>query len=396
MRKIFIWALFGFMAVSLVPANAAEISVTSKLDVEVYGYVKLDASYDTQRTSAGDLMFYVLPEKDGKDNEFNMTAKETRLGLNIRVPEAGNAVITGKIETDFYGSSSHNSPNPRLRLGYVDIAFGNTSIRAGQDWETFISVIPRVVNFSYLADTGALGLRRPQVRLTQILDIAEQTKLVAKVAAARSIGQDIDGGGQDDGSAAGFPTIQGNLLLETPILVNQTPARLGVSGHWGQERVAAYTSGDTTSDEKDYDSWSVIGNLILPLCHRQTSRGIMSAAIQGTIWTGENLDTYYGGIGQGVNAAEEQGIRASGGWAQLVLNPMDKVNLNVGYGIDDPKDTDLSKGNRSRNSSIFTSVFVNVLPQVTVAFEYAHMKTEYKDSDNGVNDRFQGAVLYKF
>ena len=73
-------------------AQAADtnlVSVLSKFEMKIYGYVKLDASYDTQRTSAGDLMFYVLPEVNGdKDDEFNMTAKETRLGLDILGPHS--------------------------------------------------------------------------------------------------------------------------------------------------------------------------------------------------------------------------------------------------------------------------------------------------------------------
>lgn len=376
---------------------AAELNVKSKFDVEIYGYIKLDASYDTQRTAVGDLMFYVLPEgPDGKDSEFNMTAKETRLGLNIRVPEVGDAVITGKAEMDFYGSTSHNAPNPRLRLGYVDVALGNTSFRAGQDWETFVSILPRIVNFSFLADSGGLGLRRPQFRVTQVVDLADRTKLIAKAAVARTIGQDIDGGGQDDGAASGFPTAQGNLMLETPMPAVEAPVKIGVSGHWGQEKVAAHEFDDIMRDEKNYDTWSVMGTLVLPVFKAETGRGAMSAALQGTVWTGENLDTYLGGIGQGINAELERGIRASGGWAQFVFNPTDRLNLNMGYGIDDPKDTDLSDGARSRNSSIFTSVFYDVLPGVTMMFEYTHMKTEYKNTPDGVNDRFQGAVRYSF
>ena len=88
-------------------AQAADtnlVSVLSKFELKIYGYVKLDASYDTQRRSAGDLMYYVLPEvNEDKDNEFNMTAKETRLGLDIKAPEVGSVKTTGKIETDFYG-----------------------------------------------------------------------------------------------------------------------------------------------------------------------------------------------------------------------------------------------------------------------------------------------------
>lgn len=385
-RKRLVTGLLGFAATSLMAGAEPDF------DVDIYGYIKLDASYDTHRTTPGDLMFYVLPKADERKNEFNMTAKETRLGLNIRAPELARTVMSGKVEMDFYGSASHNSPNPRLRLGYLDFAFENTSVRAGQDWETFITVLPRIVNFSFLANSGGLGLRRPQLRVTQVLNVAEDTKLISKVAAARTISQDIDGDGQDDGAAAGFPTAQGNLAIETPLLVRESPARIGVSGHWGREQVDAYKANGSMREKKDYDTWSMICSLVLPVFARNGK----SAAIQGTIWTGENLNAYFGGIGQGINPELERGIRASGGWAQLVLAASDRLNLNLGYGIDDPKDGDLGDTCRSRNRSLFASVFYTVLPGTTLAFEYTNMKTEYKNTDAAVNNRFQGAVRYGF
>ncbi|MFH0878467.1 MAG: DcaP family trimeric outer membrane transporter [Lentisphaerota bacterium] len=369
------------------------INVTSKFKVSLYGYVKLDASYDTHRTSAGDLMFYVLPEVAGeKDDEFNMTAKETRFGLDIAGPEMGSAKTTGKIETDFYGpGGSANSPNLRLRLAYADVAwqkglFGY-SFRAGQDWETFITVVPKILNFSYLADAGALGLRRPQFRGT--LDFGENdTKMIVKVAAARTIGEDIDGGGQDDGVDSGRPTVQYNVVLQSKLWTSK-PAKIGVSGHYGMETLDTSVSGKVTNvDSADYDTWSVIGSLILPVSEK--------VALQGTVWTGENLDTYFGGIGQGINKTLETAIAAKGGFGQLVVDLTDALNVNVGYGLDDPDDADLSKGNRAKNSMIFASVFYKLNAAATLGFEYSNITTSYAEGDDAKNNRFQGSAIYKF
>ena len=142
-----------------------------------------------------------------------MTARETRLGLELAGPDIENLKTTGKVEVDFYGNGgSQNSPNLRLRLAYLDVAMpSGTAVRAGQDWETFLTVIPRTVNIAILADVGAIGLRRPQFRVTQDIPLYDKTKLVAKVAAARTIGQDIDAGMQDDGADSGYPSVQYNL-----------------------------------------------------------------------------------------------------------------------------------------------------------------------------------------
>ncbi len=389
-------AAAGLAAIS---AAAVEIAVPSPaageaplLTLKPYGYVKLDASYDTQKTASGDLMFYVQPKVDGEsDNEFNMTAKETRLGLELTGPDIEALKTSAKIETDFYGNSgTANSPNLRMRLAYVDVAMSSgTAVRAGQDWETFITVIPRIVNFSYIADSGALGIRRPQFRVSQDIPVYNQAKLVASVAAARTIGEDIDSGMQDDGADAGYPSLQYNLRLQTPLLVKQKPATFGISGHWGNETVDQTISNQViAADAQDYETWSVIGSMILPV-HAKV-------ALQGTIWQGKNLDTYYGGVGQGINKTLRKEIGASGGYIQLITDLTEKLNWNLSYGIDDPDDKDLNTGNRSKNQMIFSSIYYKITSAVTAAFEYSYMTTDYMNQANAANNRFQGAMIYKF
>ncbi len=371
------------------PAPAL-VPVLSKFSLTIYGYVKLDASYDTSRASGGDLAFYVMPREAGeKDDEFNFTARETRLGLELKCPEYGDTRVSGKIEADFYGKGGDaNTPVPRLRLGFVDIANNGWLVRAGQDWETFITAIPKIDNFAYLADAGALGLRRPQLRVQKEFNISDDSKVVAKVAAARTIGQDLDGGGQDDGADASFPTAQYNLTYESKLFAGKT-AKIGVSGHFGRETMDTVVDNQVVgSDDKDYDTWSVIGSVVLPVTEW--------AAIQGSIWKGANLDTYYGGIGQGVNTKLDTSICAIGGWGQLVFDVTKDLNWNVGYGIDDPDNEDLNDKDRSKNQILFSSLFYKLLPPVTLIFEYSYMKTDYKASDNEEDNRFQGSVMYTF
>ncbi len=393
MRKSVGLCLVLLLAVAVDAAVGAEAKTTTlPFTLKPYGYVKLDASYDTQRTAAGDLMFYVLPKVDGKkDNEFNMTARESRLGLALSGPDAPGIKTTGKFEVDFYGSGGgHNTANLRMRLAYLDLAFDNgLSLLAGQDWETFITVIPRIVNFSYLADAGALGLRRPQVRVTQKLDMSSDTAVIGKIAAARTIGQDIDGGGQDDGVDSGTPTLQYNLILETKVLTEKK-TRASVSGHYGRETLDGVNEDGkiVKVDEKDYNTWSVIGSLYLPMTK--------ILALQGTIWTGENLDTYFGGIGQGINAKEEKAISAKGGFIQLLIDPTDKWSCSLNASVDDPDDGDLSAGNRSKNELLMANAFYKLTTAVTLAAEYSHMKTSYKDRDAASNDRVQVAAIYRF
>lgn len=376
---------------SVVPTlTVNQPSGKSIFTLKPYGYVKLDASYDTTRVQIGDYALYVLPKINGEqDNEFNMTARETRLGLELMGPDTEDLKTTGKIETDFYGpSGTANSANLRMRLGYLDLAHSSGfSVRAGQDWETFITVIPRMLNIAILNDSGLLGIRRPQCRLSQEMPMGS-SKFIAKVAAARPIGQDLDGGGQDDGADSGAPAFQYNALLETP-LMTATASKFSFSGVIGRDTLDTMVTNKVVGvDEDHYNTWAMIGSAFLPV-HQKV-------ALQGTLWTGANLQTYYGGIGQGINLTKHTSISAKGFWVQIMTDPMEKLNWNLGYGLDDPNDDDLNKGDRARNNTIFTSLYYKLTTAVIVAIEYSNITTAYLRGDDATDNRFQGSMIYKF
>jgi len=359
--------------------------VTSSFDITLYGYIKVDAIYDSQATVIGDLGFFVKPKIDGEsDNEFNMTARETRLGLKIGGPTVYDGKLSARIEIDFYGrSDSENGYHPRLRLGYIDWAFEDWSMRFGQDWETFITVAPKTVNFDTMADKGALGLRRAQARLTKNFNLSDTSSIFVKAAAATTIAPDENQDGQADGKDSGVPTFQYNLGYMGKILTEKK-SRMSVSGHYGTETYHY----EGRVDSKNVDTWSVIGSLHMPIVDKVT--------LAGTIWTGSNLDTYFGGVGQGINSETLEGIGASGGWVQLMYFPTEKLNVNLSYGIDDPDNEDLNAGMRSKNTVYGVNGYYSFTKALIGCLEFQRIATEYYTMDEAVDNRFQAAMKYVF
>ena len=386
------WIALALVVCCAIPAFALEVTVPDAgLRLQIYGYLRADLSHDTQATAPkGDFAFYVLPEANGeKDAQTHFGARESRLGLNLFGPDSANWKTTGKLEMDFYGGDKANAYNPRMRLAYLDLAHSSGfSFRFGQDWETFTEVTPRIVNFAYLSDVGAIGLRRPQARATQELKVTDNTKLVLKIAAAQTVGEDLDGGTFEDGADADWPTAQFNVALHQKLWTEKS-ARIAFSGHYGQETVdESVSNAVVAADSQDFDSWSAQGSVFLPICKQ--------LAVQGNLWKGENLDTYFGGIGQGVNMALGREIEAQGGWAQLLYDPTDKLAFGFGYAVDDPKDEDIAEGKPSKNQSIFVNVYYKFTAAVTALAEYTHMTTDYLGRDDAENDRVQVAMKYAF
>ena len=77
--------------------NAKKNGLWSSLDIQFYGYIKADASYDDSRTTPGNFIVWVNSETTNKnDDEFNLTANQTRMGFNITGPAGMQASFVYK------------------------------------------------------------------------------------------------------------------------------------------------------------------------------------------------------------------------------------------------------------------------------------------------------------
>lgn len=78
-------------------------AVRSKYEMDIYGFIKVDAAYDTDRMDAGNFARWVVSEDEGgDDDDFSITANQSRLGLNVKGPDLLGGKTSGKIEVDFY------------------------------------------------------------------------------------------------------------------------------------------------------------------------------------------------------------------------------------------------------------------------------------------------------
>lgn len=360
---------------SLHTQSWAEGNVSSKYDGKIYGWLHLSMSYDSHYIYNGNMAFWVLPEGDttNNDNELNITANWTRLGYSVTGPEIGGAASRGKIEIDFSGGGAENKAMIRMRHAYMEILWPNgCSLLAGQSWDLMMSQYPKTVNFPIHWYAGNIGFRRPQLRLTKILDKDEDSELTAKLALSRTIGDAIALSPGDTGEDSGFPTVQ------TSVRYTSEAFEVGLSGHFGQEEYD--TAADGTHDV--YKTWSGRLDLVIPA-------GI--AGLKASVWTGTNMDTYLGGIGQGVNVSEKWTIDARGGWAMIYAGP-----INVGGGIDAPKVDQLPSGARQQNVSIFINTFQKIHEAVKVGMELSYWQTMYKDAADGDAVRAQVTFMHDF
>ncbi len=365
--------------------------VWSNLDIQLYGYLKLDAAYDSSRIDNGNYAKWVERENtNSNDDQFNMTANETRLGMLINGPDDGVLKASGRVETDFYGGGDENKAHLMMRHAYMKLDWpaDRFSILAGQTSDVISPLFPSMVNLTVGWWTGNIGYRRPQFRLTKEYGLDAQTDLKLEGALARTIGRDNTSltGTTDSGEEAGFPSVQARAGLLLPFF---GPKRtdVGLSGHWGQEEY------DTTAGgrNEEFTSWSLNLDFTQPVNQW--------LSVKSEMFTGENLDAYLGGIGQGVTlsgANQYEEIGSKGGWIAAALGPWDKARFNVGIGMDDVERGNVNAGDRTQNQSVFGNVFYSLSKSVEWAFELSHWRTEYRGSGDGDAMRAQTALIYRF
>ncbi len=350
-----------------------------------YGYIKLDASVDSDAIEPGNFARWVAdPALEQPHRHFNITARQTRLGLWIIGPEESSFQARGRVEIDFYGGGGENKNGVQLRHAYIQLDWPERDLRliAGQTFDIISPLVPRTVNYTVAWWSGNIGYRRPLVSLTHTAGEGPH-RLILTGGVSRTIGDDFKPTEPGDaGADSGLPSVQARGAYAWDM--HGRSGSIGVSGHWGQEDVGTLLE----LEDSEFDSWSVNLDLSIPIGSKVT--------LKAEAFTGQNLDDYFGGVGQGVNIDLDREVEASGGWLSIEIDPNDKVRLGVGFGIDNPEDGDLDVGARTLNRSVWGNFFYDFTDYLSTAWEVSWWATDYKDRGEGTAFRFQGAMIFSF
>lgn len=387
-------------SLALAATDTSPVKIDTPLfDIEFYGTIKLDAAFDDSRASVGNYARWVESEDVISDDEqFNMTANQTRLGLKVKGPEVEKIKTSGQVEIDFYGAgTAENKAEVMLRHAFMKMDWTELSLSmlAGQTTDIISPLTAPTVNYSAGWWQGNIGYRRPQIRLTKGLQVDTDKEIKLEAGATRTITDRkfvyTASTDPDSGADAGVPTAQGRVSFTFPSF-NHKPGTIGVSGHWGLESQHETNELGTITGEEDYDSWSGNLDIRLPITD--------AFLLQAEGFIGENLGPYLGGIGQSFDSAQKDVIAAKGAWAAITLGPWGKWQFNVGTGIDEVDEDDVTANAKAppRTSNIvyFGNGTYSLTANLQFALEIMYMETSYKDAPDGDNWREQFAAIYKF
>jgi len=353
-----------------------------------YGFIKVDAAYDSQETNQGNFALYVEPEEGASDSDqFSLTARATRLGLDLAGPPAAGADVLGRVELDFFGSAMQdNKSGVLLRHAYAEMKWERARFLFGQTFDVLSPLWPDTLNYTVGWVAGNIGYRRPQVRYERLCGDPQGVSFLSQASVNRTISPETLGA-HDPGQTSGFPTFEAREAVTFQI--DGRPLTFGVSGHYGQEDVEGHpTKEGATGLPEDSDSWSVAGDLSWAVTPK--------LQLKAEVFAGDHLDSFLGGINQGINLETGEAVSSLGGWAQLGYDLPGGWKTHAGYTTDDPDDDDLAATMRSRNQSIYGNLIYEFNAQLAMGAELSYWTTDYLENSDADAVRVQWTGLYRF
>jgi hypothetical protein len=388
MKKVLLFALVLLLAI---PAASFAGSATSRWDLTIGGYVKVDAGYSTQNvgpnsSSPGGIENYFASPNDyqghqapwNKAGSYTEAAGQSALNFLVKGPDTWGAKTSAFIQGSFTGQTT-NAGNNGTRYGtfslshaYMDFTWATTKLMVGYNWQSW-SFLPSY-NFIGLYDLllAGRGNTVPQITLTQnfsksfygSIGIQEPYNNRDGVGGSAAVGTPIALVGA---SSSGVTAANTAASLETVRITSQLPditAELGyksdacgkigpnmmqfaVGGFWGQDTViypnltasgavnsASYSSGTV-------DRWAGSFKFYVPIIPEKNLNKAGAMSLSGNVWTGQNLENWFLGA-RAIGSIAPYNASASnpnfhvpvttGGWGQFQYYFTDKVYFNALYG----------------------------------------------------------------
>lgn len=349
-----------------------------------YGSIELAGYGSDAQFMSNDLMLYV---EDEKGSTSNITARNTRFGVDISLPRLVEVDLVAKIELDFFGGLANSGlaeSNVGLRIRHAYLKIGKTfksgttlSFLAGQTWSTAtVPIFPSMINPAQGWGAGNVWSRLPLAEF-EVAQKAGPTDIGLKLAVAKPItGASANKGGFlemniDAGDASHWPSLQGQLYVKAKF--SGIDLMWAAAGAYGRENYVKGVKINNAPEPVYGDEVEVwIFDTALNLSHKY-------AEIQAKYFMGANLDMFgfFGGsIITDKGGYVVESMKGMGYWVELALKPYKGLKLAVGLG---GEYTNHDQAVYDQNDSVWVSVFWTFFDHLTPGFQWQQIITEKND-----------------
>ena len=374
-----------------------KVESASKYRVRLSGIVLLNLFENRGTVDNTDIPHLVLPGSPGQSRgAFGGTLRQSMLGLEVFGPDLAGAKTSAEIQFDFGGGFAQ-APNGvtsgivRLRTATMRLDWANTSLVGGQDALFFAPLAPTSLAslaVPALAYSGNLWSWTPQLRVEHRIKLSENSffNLQAGILDPLTGETPIPAYGippafpayrvPQAGEASRQPAV-GSRVSWTMRAFGQ-PLTLGAGGYYSREDWGFY---------RRIDGWAGTSDWTLPLGPIVT--------LSGEFYRGRAVGGLGGGIGRSVfiNPSSPAGmlrpLDAMGGWSQLKIKPVSRLEFNLAAGQDSVFGNEAEAfvatsyyDQLARNRGAFANFIYHPRSNLLFSMEYRHLRTSAIDWRN--------------
>ena len=381
--------------------DLTKVETESKYPLKVSGLLLLNGFVNTRQVDVSASPAYAIrgPGSTG------LSVRQTVLGLDARGPRLFAASSHADLRVYFFASGTLSnyaaSGILRLRTAHAALDWRNTEAFFALDRSILEPDQPSslvALAQSELAWAGNLWTWNPQVGITRRISLTDSSRINAQAAL-------IDTSDPlPPGSTSSAPTVTQTERSRWPGTEARIAFQHGESGNGPEFGVGGYFSPHRDEDGDTFDAWAGTMDLRLPLSRHfemkaNAYRGQALAGLGGGGYI--NYFYSYRGLNWTVRALDDVG-----GWAQLKARAARRVEINAGYGADNPfakeiraalsSSADATYAGLARNRSFFSNAIYSPSTYLIFSLEYKRLWTNFNNGTATLSDVIGIGAGYRF
>jgi hypothetical protein len=371
--------------------NLTVVTGNEQIKLVLGGAIVADFLYNEARAIAPGTPFFLVPGSVRfAEDTFDAHARQTSLFALVSGPKICGLDSGGLVAICLYNDALIVDRYGILPFqAWAHLKNDEWRFAAGLQFDVFNPLVPNMLPFSLLVASGNSGNNfRGQARVERYFYPTPDSQVTLTGAISEPIATSISRTlelNEDNG----WPNLEGRAALSLgPVsgegLEAKRPFEAGISAVGGEIRTTVPLVTQVVGD---------VWGLGLDLRWAVTERfGVLAE-----VFTGQGLGTYNAGVLQLVNSDTFQTIHSSGGFLELYyyLCP-DKLHTHIGYGLDDPLDSDLALGQIVRNETYYANLLWDVTPLFRLGFEVSYRETAYSVLTDNDGMGYHVQCKYKF
>jgi len=365
-------------------ANAVSLNVGDDVEASIYGYARLNMSYDIDgKRAVSTRSGTFTPANEDITGHFGADVQQSRLG--VKVKHSSGVAVT--VEGDFRGSGS-GPGSLRMRHAYGEY----NGFLAGRTWSNYLSFVGNTptLDFDSLAGTAGSQDRAEQIRYT--------TGAMSFSMEDPSTQNLYDSSEMDTG---GDPTVlsTGNRT-SMPAFTARLEDSTGGLGYSAAAVVNEVTADNGGSVDDSAVGYAVFGAAKLKLSDMFSVQGAINYTdgANGYLWrSGSN---YYGPSAY-MDGGNIETISGYGGSVGVSMALGGGRSINLGYGmttldLDDAVAAGTPSSQAETNQNILLNYMWVPVKNVMMGVEYGYLDQETVAGDSTDANRVMFAAQYNF